>query len=136
MLTVNFCAILVSGVIYMIVGRTWYSPIMFGNRWIKLMGWTPEQIEKCKKKNMGVTYSIMFIGSLVTSFILAQFIQYTDAATWAEGAETGFWIWVGFIAPVALSGYLFEGKKWELFGINVGYNLVCLVVTGAILAIW
>ena len=134
MLTVNYWAILISAVVYMVIGSTWYSPVMFGNKWIKLMGWTPEQIEK--KKNMGITYGVMFIGSLVTTFVTAQFIQYTDSTTWLEGATTGFWIWIGFIAPVALNGYLFETRKWGLFGINIGYSLVCLIITGAILAIW
>lgn len=134
MLTVNYWAILISAVVYMVIGSTWYSPIMFGNKWIKLMGWTPEQIEK--KKNMGITYGVMFIGSLVTTFVTAQFIQYTDSTTWLEGATTGFWIWIGFIAPVGLNGHLFETRKWGLFGINIGYSLVCLIITGAILAIW
>jgi len=45
-------------------------------------------------------------------------------------------VWLGFVATVQLTGVLFAGQSKKLFAINTGYQLVCYLVMGAILAVW
>lgn len=131
----NYLAVVVAAIVSMVIGSLWYSPMLFGKKWMKLMGWSPEEMEK-RKKGMGMAYLWMFIGSLVMAYVLSYFLGYSQAATLVEGAWVGFWAWLGFVAPVMLGGMLWEGKPKELYLINSGHNLVNLLVMGAILAVW
>lgn len=141
---INYLAILACGVSSMIVGSLWYGPL-FGKPWAKLMGWTPETMEKMKKdpagkKKMMRSYGLMFVFSLVMAYVLAHALTFASAYMKAYGAPAGlmaaFWNWLGFIVPVSLGVVLWDGKPWKLFFINVGHYLVSLSVMGLILALW
>ena len=119
----------------MIIGGLWYSPMLFGNSWMKLSGMNKQKLQKAKK-GMGKTYFIAFISSLVMSYVLAIFVNYAQAVTIVDGAMVGFWVWLGFIATVTLGSILWEGKSTELYAINNSQYLVNLLVMGAILAVW
>ncbi len=137
LVAVNFWAVIAGAVAYMALGYLWYSPYMFGNRWTAAMGWTDADIERAKQEGgMGKTYALMFLGALVANYVLAQFVHYTGAVTIIQGAATAFWIWLGFQVTLALGTVLFEQRNWTVYLINMGYNLVALLIAGAILAYW
>lgn len=132
---VNYLAVLVAAIASMVLGALWYSPMLFGSKWVKLMGWTQQEMEK-RKKGMGKSYGIAFVGSLVMAYVLAIFIAWAGAASVAAGVQVGFWVWLGFLATTGLGTILWEGRPKELYAINTGYELVQLLVMGAILAVW
>ncbi len=131
---VNWMAVIACGVISMIVGSIWYGPL-FGKRWTKLLSFTKEEMEKGKKE-MPKTYTMMFAGSLLTSFVLAVTISMAQEPSAMAGITAAFWLWLGFIVAVKLSEVLFEKKAWELFYIECGYYLVFLGISGALLGAW
>ena len=133
---INYLAVLLSAVLSMIIGSLWYSPILFGNIWMKAGGLTLKDMEKAKKKGMGKLYFAAFIGALVIAFILAHFVQYVTANNFVEGMQTGFWLWLGFVAPVLLGSVLWENKPVKYYIINVAYWFVNLILMGGILAAW
>lgn len=133
--TINYLAVLVAAIASMVIGFVWYSPILFAKQWMKLMGYTKASLDK-QKNEMNKTYAISSVAALVTAYVLAHIIQYAGASDVMGGMMTAFWVWLGFVAPVQLTDVLFGGKKYELFGINTGYQLACLLVAGAILAMW
>ena len=133
---VNWIAVLVATAGTMVLGGLWYGPFL-GKRWMKAMGMdpnlpmTPER-RKQGNKAMGLMVPLAFI----MAYVLAYFIDYTASVTWLDGAQCGFWIWLGFQMPLILQGKLFENKKMELICINGSYQLVALMLQGAILAAW
>ena len=133
-MNVNWLAVILSAVISMVVGSIWYGPL-FGKRWMKLVSFTKEELEK-GKKDMPKTYGMMFAGSLVTSFVLAITIGMAPLVDIATGVIIAFWVWVGFVVAVKLSDVLFEKKPWELFLIECGYYLVFLLLAGALIGSW
>ncbi|MBI2020639.1 DUF1761 domain-containing protein [Candidatus Daviesbacteria bacterium] len=133
MIQVNIAAVLVSGVASMAIGYIWYSKAVFGNKWIKLIGYGGEKMDNSQ---MMKTYSIMFLVSLIMAYILAIFIHYAGAYSLVLGAKTGLWAWIGFVVPTTLANQLFSKKPLELYGIEVGHHLVNLLVIGAILGSW
>lgn len=133
---INYWAVLVSGLVCMVVGSLWYSPLVFGNVWMKLSGMTEKQLEEAKKKGMGKTYVISFLSTLVMAYVLAHFVDYTEATTFMLGMQTGFWIWLGFIATVMLGMVLWDNKPFTLYLINTLHYLVCLLLIGGLLAAW
>ena len=92
------------------------------------------------KEGMGKLYAIQAVGSLVMSFVLAHSLifasSYTKTSGVSAGIMTGFWNWLGFIAPVSLGSVLWEGKSWKLYFLNNAYYLVSLIVMGVILSYW
>lgn len=132
----NFWAILVSAIVSMVIGGLWYSPILFGNIWMNLMKFNPKDMEKMKEKGMGKYYLTAFIGSLVTSFVLAIIVDYAGAVTVSDALMLGFLIWLGFIVTVALGSVLWEGKPIKVFLINVAHQLVHILIMSIILTLW
>ena len=134
MVQVNFLAVIVCAIVSMIVGSIWYGPL-FGKKWMKHFNFSKEDMEKGKKE-MPKTYSMMFVGSVVTSYVLAVVVGMAPMHDMITGIVGAFWIWLGFIAAVKFSEVLFEKKPLEVFYIECGYYFVFLLIAGAILGSW
>ena len=132
----NYLAILASAVAAMAIGAFWYSPFGFGKPWIRLMGLSGMTMTPEAKRKMQVSYALMFVGLLVTAYVLAHFVYITVVITLSEAFILGFWVWLGFIAPVMLGMVLWENRPWTLYLINVSYQLVNILVMSAILTLW
>lgn len=132
---VNLVTVVVAAVANLALGFFWYSPTLFGKQWIKLMGLTEQKLETAKKE-MGKTYATSFISALVTGYVLGMVVKLAYSVTAVGGMKVGFGAWLGFVAPVQMTEVLFSGKKWNLYYINTGYQLVSLMIMGAILAVW
>lgn len=135
--TVNYAAVLVSAVVSMVVGMVWYGPL-FGKKWIALAGISEKQVKEGQKKGMAGMMPQMVAGLIsyvVLAYVLSMIVDFAGAKTAVEGAITGFWIWLGFLATTSLSMVLWEGKKFELYLLNNAYMLVVLALAGAIVAV-
>ncbi len=130
--TLNWVAMLVALIASMVIGYIWYSKPVFGKTWMNLIGKTEEDLKKGAGKAMG----IMIVCAIITVYVLSHIVDYATATTWLEGVQTGFWVWLGFVATVLVMNAGYEGRPMKLPAINAGYQLVNLVVAGAILAAW
>lgn len=129
--TINYLAVLVAAVASMIIGAVWYGPL-FGKMWMQLVNKKKEDLTKGVAK----MYILTFIGALVTAYVLGHISDYAGATNWMIGVQSGFWVWLGFVATAFLSDFLFNTRPWKLYGITVGYHLVSLLAMGAILGAW
>lgn len=135
-LIVNYLAVLVASVVAMGIGMFWYSPSGFGKQWAAQMGWSVAKMKEQMKKATGTTYLTAFAGNVVMAFVLAQLVANIGIVTVGDAVMLGIWAWVGFIATSFLSSVLWEGRTWQLYGINTAYQLVSLVVMSIILTMW
>lgn len=141
MVPVNYLAVFASTLLFVVLGSIWYGPF-FGKTWTKLMGWSKTDMEKgaSDKKGMMKSYGIQFVGSFLMSFVLAHALVFAKAYLGESGVfaglQTGFWNWLGFIAPATLTTVLWEGKPWKLWFINNSYYLVSLMTSGVLLSVW
>lgn len=129
----NWVAVIFVTFIHFIFGMLWYSPVLMGVKWMKLMG---KKKEDFKKEDAQKAMFGSLVMNLVVSIVLAALIKAVGAHTFATGATIGFWVWVGFIATSSLSAVLYEDKKPGLYYIFNVYELISYVVIGGILAIW
>jgi len=135
--TINIWAVLAATLAHFIIGGLWYSPVLFVKPWMRAMGISQKEFEKKAKKNSPAkAMTISFFTGLLMSYVLAYLIDYAQASTIAQGLQIGAWLWLGFVATSTLSPTLFEGRNTKLWLINVSYELVALLVMGAILAVW
>ena len=133
---VNIIAVIVAAVVAMVLAFIWYSPSVFGNKWLKLSGIDKKKAAAMKKKGMGKTMLVGFIASLVMAYVLAVFIKATGVATMTAALALGFWAWLGFIATVIIGGVLWKGEPVELYALNAAYWLVAMLAQSAILFSW
>jgi len=136
--SINYWAVLVAAVVNMVVGFLWYGPI-FGKMWIAMMGWSSTDVargEEKMKKEMNKSYALAFLSSLVMAYVLAYFVFIYGAVSVGGALELAFWIWLGFMATISLSGYIWEGKPFKLFVLNAGEQLVALALMALVLVLW
>ena len=128
----NYLAILVATVSTFLLGGLWYSPVLFGNAWMKEMGFTPES---CKAAGgTGRIMGVSFVLELIMAVNLAAFLGAKASLAFGlfAGAAAGF----GWVALAFGVTYLFERKSLRLFFINAGYHGAALTIMGAIIGAW
>ncbi len=135
---VNLWSVLVAAIATMILGFLWYSPLLFARPWMVAMGYDPEDKAKMDalRKSAGKSYAIAFVASLVAAFVLGKIIEVTTVESALYGMKIGFAMWLGFVTTVQLTAKLFGNQPTKLYLINTGYQLVCYLAMGAILAVW
>jgi hypothetical protein len=68
--------------------------------------------------------------------VLARVVKWAEVDDLWNGALIGIFVWVGFVATVPAVTIFFGGRPRVLWLINAGYQLVVLVLMGAILGAW
>lgn len=136
---INYLAVLIAALIPMVLGMPWYDPhTPTGKAWCKWMkiDHNDPKTKEEMKKGMGKAMGGMFLSALLMSYILAHFVDYTVSNTFTLGMQTGFWLWLGFIATSMASAVFFTKKPWKIFFVDSGFYLVALVLMGGVLALW
>ncbi len=128
---VNWLAVFAAALSTFLIGGIWYSPIAFGNAWMRENGFTEESL---KDANMIKIFGFAFVLGLVASINLAMFLGPTDGA--AMGAFYGFLAGFGWVATFVGMHYLFERKSFTIFLINAGFSVVSLTIMGLIIGVW
>lgn len=129
----SYFAVIVAAIAQFILGFLWYGPL-FGKAWRSMMG-VKEQ--PTSGGGMGTSTLVWtFIASLVTAGVLRKFATMVGATSVGAGISLGAIVWLGFIATVTLASVLFEKRSVNLYILNNAYQLVSLVVMGAIVAAW
>lgn len=112
---INYWVLFGATLFAFILGAVWYSPLMFGNLWMKIMGgcekYTKEQMEKIQKE-MGKFYALQFILTLTTMFVLYANILYFGKD---KGIYFAFFMWLGYVMPTQVAGVIWgntEKKYW------------------------
>jgi hypothetical protein len=128
---VNLLAVLLGAIISMVLGFLWYSPFLFGNLWLRLIGKRAEEIN-----GAGIAYALSFLAALISAFVLALVVQAFGARTLLEGVLVGAMTWIGIGATATFVYSVFEGPPKGVWLLHGAYQLVVFVVQGAIFAVW
>lgn len=131
----NILAIFITAIVGFLLGWVWYGPL-FGKKWVKAMGFSKSDLNKAKKKGMGKTMLTTFIMVLVSTYVLAIIVKFISAVSVLDGAFAGVLVWFGFYFTKSIGTSLFENKSQNLLYINTSHDLVRLLISGAILAVW
>ncbi len=132
----NYVAIVVATVLQFIFGWAWYMPL-FGKAWGAMHGF--DRLSKVEQeraqKEMRPQLVAQFVGTLVTTFVLALFISELSSEWHAFGAA-GF-MWLGFVLPTQVSAVMFGGtpKEWmcKKIAIMAGGSLACYMIAATVL---
>ena len=132
---INIWAVIVASVVFWVLGAVWYSPVLFGKRWQKELGFTDEYL---KKANMVVIFGLSFVLMLIMVFGLSftLSVHKPEDITWLNGMWLG--LFVGFIFSMATMGinYLYQRRSIVLWLIDGFYIVIGLGIAGIILGLW
>ena len=117
--SLNVIAILVATIVGMALGALWYSPVLFGNAWMKCLGKTPETLGSA---------TIPMIGSVIANLLTAIGISIIFTLVPPNGLGTAMLIGgvlgLLIIFPAFLSDSLFCGWGNQLLLIQSGYRVL------------
>jgi Protein of unknown function (DUF1761) len=133
---INWLAVVVAALVAFLVGGVWYQAL-FGKLWLKLHGYTAEQELAMKAlRPPPLFFGGMIVSYLVLALVLALLISAMPEKTALGGAALGVLVWLGPAAAIGMTGWLASNKELGIYLIDIGCELVYLVLMGLILGGW
>lgn len=132
---VNYLAVLVAAVATFFLGGAWYTAL--AKPWQRFNGYSDEQVKQMQaKRPPPVFFGGMLVSYLVLSLVVAVLFNTFGVDTYREGALAGFLIWLGPAAAIGFTSFIASDKQIGAFVLDAAYQLVFLVMSGAILGGW
>lgn len=132
----NPLAIVLCIFLNMVVGALWYSPLLFGNIWLKLIQQNQQQARDITAQEARAAMSLSVIPASVLMICLALVLSLAGASTVIDGLALGTLIAIGIIGMSFTNLILFEERPVSLVIINVGYPFVVFNLAACILVLW
>jgi hypothetical protein len=127
----NWIAILVVALIPMALGMLWYSNALFAQPWMRAVDRTQDELSGPR-----LGYLLSAISALLMSYALARIVRWAEVDDLWNGALVGLLVWLGLVATVLAVTTYFGGRPRTLWVINAGYQLVAIVLMGALHGVW
>jgi len=128
---INIFAIIVSIVVYWILGAIWFSAKIFGKPWTKALGRNIEDLGPDIKQVLG-----SFLANFVVVVLFAIILELIGSYDLVTALLIALLIGVGFIIPTDLYDVIFEDKNITAFLIDIGYHILGIIIVGLILGLW
>lgn len=124
---VNLVSVLAGSLIAIALGFIWYSPLMFGNVWIRIL-----KLDRLSKKEMSkdmpLTMSFMVFNTITVGYILNILLQSMGTVDLFGSYFMTAVLWATLVGGVLVSNGLFSKTRKKVILIDAGYRLVMLLV--------
>ncbi len=131
---VNWLAVAASSVAGFFLGGIWWMAL-FGKAWVAAYGFTEEE-QQASQSKMARNFTVYLVMGFVIALAMSILFQNLGVGTVMDGAQTGAFVGIGFVATVLLMQVMSGNYKIAAFFIDAGYYVVWFVLTGAIVAGW
>lgn len=138
---INWLAVFAGAIAAFLIGGLWFSPKAFYPVWWRAKGRNPDEVPG-SGLNMGIVFGSSFLALLVQSAVMASLMQLLRTSGGSEnfgalqGATLGLIVGIGIAAASSLSHRLFGQDGFKVWTIEIGNDILNLIVIGAILALW
>jgi hypothetical protein len=112
----------------------WFSCFM--TPWLAGIGRTMDFFGQMPKWMVPVQFAVSLICSAIAAVVLSIAIQTSGPQTFKRGMMCGAVLWLGFVATSWAQEYIFELRSIQIYAINTGFQLIDLMVVGAIVGAW
>jgi hypothetical protein len=133
MTTLFLVKILAGAAAYFLLGFLWYSNLMFGPEWRRMV---KNPAGRKKRPHPWAGHAATFVGMVVACTVMGILIVVTRVVGASDGALLGFVLGLAFTGTTMLSEAAYAGQPLGLFLINASYRVLGLALAGAILAPW
>ncbi len=131
----NIWAIVVAGIATFMIGGVWYTAL-FGKAWQIAHRYSDEKVKELQANfSPLLNFGTMIVCYLIVALTMSLIIQATGVNTVGGGITLGFLVWI-IIACVVLTGHISTDVAFGGYLIDVSYQLIYCVGTGALLGIW
>lgn len=128
---VNYFGILAAVIVSMVIGATWYSDALFKKQWMKLGKIDEKKMNESSTKAMTVMLLLGFVSAYVLAHVTYLSAQFFTEYTYQFAAiSTAFWMWLGFVLPVASANTIFNQAPLKLTVIQAGEWFVAYIAMG------
>ena len=122
----HYLAIIVATIASMFLGFLWYSKKFFGDKWIVLQRFTPEQMSQKPEMAKQLSWAI------ILELILVGAFDWVLMATGKNPYCIGALFAIGIMIPVVGGAVLWQKKTCTLFAIDWFYRLVQFLIIAVI----
>jgi hypothetical protein len=133
--SVNPYLILAGTLLGMVTGMFWFSPLAFGNPWLKAMGLKMPDIDESGVSHP-LAYGATTFAQVALSFVTGLMVLNLGVHGFHNGMLLGLLMWFGFNFSSVFKYIFFETRPWSLFLIDAGYDIACFTLTAGIFAQW
>lgn len=127
--SVNPWAVLVSGVVYFMLGALWYG--LLADPWMRGIGKSREELNSRQ-----TDYLVSLVAEVAIAYGVGIGLNLFSASGVAEGIFVAALLWFFFSLLPTIIHYAYEDRSFGLLAINKGYDLLGILVSGVILALW
>ncbi|MEZ4417197.1 MAG: DUF1761 domain-containing protein [Gemmatimonadota bacterium] len=131
----NYLAVVVAAMVPIVIGALWYSPLMFGEVWARAHGFSEDRLLEIGRHGAR-TVAVSFVCYLVMAVVLSRLISTLGLSSASGGALLGLLLWLGFLATMGLTAFLFSDKPILTYLLDAAYQLMYAAAMGALLASW
>jgi hypothetical protein len=132
---VNEIAILVSAILALAIASIWYSPLLFRNYWMRVIGLTEDDLEDSKKR-MPMMVALALVANVVIFYVVAQFVAFQGTSLSISSFVTlGAALSILYGALIS-NAVIWEGRTLAYLLIHLGYAVVTLFIGLVVIAYW
>ena len=132
---INWLAVVLATASTMVVGSIWYTPKVFGERWMRLTKMKPTG----KASDATTAILITLVVSFITAYVLAHVTflahEFFKNSMLQDALSTAFWVWLGFTASRFITHDAFEMRPKQLTLLNISHEFVTFMVMGLIIGL-
>jgi hypothetical protein len=133
--SINWLAVAVAAFATFMLGGVWYT--MLAKPWQRLHGYSDEQVAEMKRSRPpAVFFGGMIASYVVLAAVLGLIFASLGISTLAAGVTLALLLWLGIALPIGITAWIASNKPFGAFAIDLAYQSVFLLMTGAILGTW
>jgi len=132
---INVWAVLFAAIAFWALGALWYSPLVFGRRWQKEVGFKQENVKKSEMARVfGGSFVLMLLMVWALNFVINS--HKAEDVNLLQGLHYG--AFTGFFFSMLTMGinYLYQRRSIALWLIDGFYMILGLGIAGMILGSW
>ncbi|PUB26107.1 uncharacterized protein DUF1761 [Promicromonospora sp. AC04] len=133
---VNYWAVIVATLSTLVVGSVWYTPRVFGKRWMRLAKVDQEAARAAGVWPIVVTVIVSFLTAWVLAGATYISWEFYDGSFFTAAVVTAVMLWIGFTAARIITHDAFEGRPSALTTLNLAHELVTILVMAVIIGVW
>lgn len=133
---VNWLAVILATASSMVVGSVWYAKPVFGRTWMKLVGKSDKDLGQGAGQAIGLTVVVSFVTAYVLAHVAYLSHNFFGNSFLQDSLTTAFWLWLGLTAARFITHDVFERRPAKLTLLNIGHELVTLLVMGLVIGLF
>lgn len=132
---INYWAVLVSGIVYWLIGMLWFSVIV-GKSWAEEMQKHGIALSKPTPGKMAEKSIWTFVFNLIVAFGVGILVNLIGIHTFGSAIGLGLVLGICFAAAVMVISYLWESRSFRLSFYDIFYPFIGILISSIIIGLW